>query len=159
MMPTPPEQRRRRLPRPPRRSGLTLVEVLIVIVVVAILAMIVVPAAMGAGREARETALRADLHKLRSAIEMFRADMGGHPEKLEHLVRVKAPDECCLPPDGREIECPESNYRGPYLTTPDGLLPVDPITGARDWHYNDDVGSVRSNAQGIAANGTAYSTW
>lgn len=157
MMPTPPKQRRRRLPRPPRRSGLTLIEVLIVIVVVAILAMIVVPAAMGAGREARETALRADLHKLRSAIEVFRADMGGHPGKLDHLVRVKAVDECRLPPDGREVECPESSYRGPYLTTPDGLLPIDPLTGARDWQYDKRTGKVRSNAPGTAADGTLYS--
>ena len=149
----------RAMARARQRSGLTLIEVLIVVIVVAILAMIVVPCAMGAGRGARETSLRADLYRLRSAIEAFRADMGGHPDKLEHLVRVKRPDECRVPPNGHEIECPKSNYRGPYLTTPDSQLPIDPLAGSRDWQYDTSTGAVHSNAEGTGADGTPYASW
>ena len=149
----------RAMARGPRRSGLTLIEVLIVVIVVAILAMIVVPSAMGAGREAREASLRATLCRLRSAIEVFQADTGGHPDKLEHLVKDKAPKECRIPPDGHKIPCIKSSYRGPYLTTPNGQLPIDPLTGSPDWQYDQSTGAVHSNAEGTAADGTPYAAW
>jgi general secretion pathway protein G len=136
-----------------------LIEILIVILVVAILAMIVVPRALGAGRQARDCSLRADLHEVRAAVEAFRADMGGHPSKLAHLMRDKSPDECRLPPNGEEIDCIKRDYRGPYLMTPDKGLPVDPVTGARDWVYDEDTGFVRSAAQGVSARGAEYSSW
>src|SRR3989337_1159897 len=66
--------------------GFTLIEMLIVIVVIAILALIVIPRLLGAGRKAKESALRGDLHQLRNAIQQFEADLGDYPLTLDQLV-------------------------------------------------------------------------
>lgn len=145
--------------RPTERAGLTLVEALIMVVVIAILALTVVPRLMGAGRQAREACLRADLNALRSAVQLFRADVGGHPDKLGHLMRDKPPKNCRVPPDGHKIKCLEANFRGPYLTTPDGELPVDAVTGESDWQYSQRTGHVSSAATGTGLDGTPYASW
>ena len=68
------------------RKGFTLIEMLIVIVVIAILALIVIPRLLGAGRRAKESALRGDLQQLRNAIQQFEADCGDFPLTLDQLV-------------------------------------------------------------------------
>jgi general secretion pathway protein G len=142
-----------------RERGFTIIELLIVLIVVAILAMIVVPRLMGAGREAREARLRADLRALRSAVQIFRADMGGHPSKLDELLRHTPPNKCRVPPDGYQMDCLSTGFRGPYLTTPDGQLPVDAVSGQREWRYDRDTGHVNSEAEGMALDGTPYPSW
>ena len=147
------------LGRTRRERGFTMIEMLIVLIVVAILAMIVVPRLMGAGRAAREARLRADLRALRSAVQVFRADMGGHPSKLDDLLRHTPPKKCSVPPDGDQIECLPTGFRGPYLTTPDGQLPVDAISGEGDWKYDKRAGHVTSKAKETGLDGTPYSSW
>ncbi len=141
---------------------MTLIEVLIVVVVVAILALIVIPRLMAAGRRAREAALRATLQELRYAIRMFEAEYGGHPCRLKHLMGDKTPGHCHADSDGHRVEIPPNTpWNGPYLTTSDGKLPVDPITGRSDWKYDSHKpkGHVSSNAAGTGLDGTPYSSW
>jgi general secretion pathway protein G len=142
------------------RRGFTLIEVLIVIVVIAILAAIVVPRLLGAGRQARETSLRGHLHELRNSLGLFQAHLGCYPQNLEDLMASSPPAQGILEDGTTTVDIVQADWQGPYLTTPDGQLPVDPITGERDWVYDvTDPGLVHSAATGNGLDGTAYSTW
>jgi type II secretion system protein G len=140
-----------------RRKGFTLIEVLIVIVVIAILAAIVVPRLLGAGREARETSLRAHLQELRNAIGLFQAQCGDYPADLADIMETTAPDT-----GGNGVEINDADFNGPYLTTPGGDLPNNPVTGGNvagtDWTYNALNGAIHA-AAGVAVDGTNYSSW
>jgi len=140
-----------------RRSGFTLIEVLIVIVVIAILAAIVIPRLLGAGREAREASLRAHLQEIRNAIGLFQAQCGDYPAALTDIMATSAPAT-----GGNGVTINAADFRGPYLTTPDGNLPKNPITGANvvgtDWTYTATTGAVKAKS-GTAVDGTNYSNW
>jgi type II secretory pathway pseudopilin PulG len=137
-----------------RRAGLTPIEALIVILLIPALAAIVVPRLLGAGRQARETSLAADLYALRSAINLFEAQCGDYPAALGDLVASAAPAH-----GGNGVPLNPADGRGPYLTTPDGALPADPITGKRDWSYEQQTGEVHGASKAHALNGTRYRTW
>jgi type II secretion system protein G len=140
-----------------RRKGFTLIEVLIVIVVIAILAAIVVPRLLGAGREARETSLRAHLQELRNAIGLFQAQCGDYPAVLSDIMETSAPAT-----GGTGVTINAQDFNGPYLTTPNGELPNNPTTGGNaiptDWTYDATTGAIHA-ATGTAVDGTDYSTW
>ena len=139
------------------RKGFTLIEVLIVIVVIAILAAIVVPRLLGAGREAREASLRAHLQELRNALGLFQAQCGDYPEFLTDLMVTTAPTS-----GATGVIINPADFRGPYLTTPNGEIPNNPITGlnaeATDWVYASATGALKAKT-GIAVDKTDYSTW
>lgn len=139
------------------RKGFTLIEMLIVIVVIAILALIVIPRLLGAGRRAKESALRGDLQQLRNAIQQFEADCGDFPATLDQLVLDPS-----TPPSGnggQGLALDSTGYKGPYLRTPDGGLPKDPFTNAADWTYTADQGDVHSASTLTALDGTNYADW
>ena len=140
------------------RKGFTLIEVLIVIVVIAILAAIVVPRLLGAGREAREASLRAHLQELRNALGLFQAQCGDYPAALTDLMATTCPAA-----GAAGVVLNPADFRGPYMTTPSGELPNNPITGANvvgtDWLYANPASGAVSAAAGTAVDGTDYSTW
>jgi len=140
-------------------EGFTLIEVLIVIVVIAVLASIVVPRLLGAARSAREARLKATLQQMREAIRLFEGEFGGHPCRLWHLMANQPPNHCHADGDGHRIDIDQSSvtWNGPYFTTPDGQLPVDPITGEANWSYSWRTGKLHSSATGTAIDGTPYS--
>ena len=142
-----------------REQGFTLIEALIVMLVIAILAMMVVPRLLGVGRLANEAQLRGDLYELRHAVEAFRADLGGHPDKLKDLVREKAPKRARSAGDGSRFRIVKADFRGPYLWTPDGKLPTDVMTGKSNWAYKKRTGWVRSKSTLLSTEGTMYRTW
>ena len=135
--------------------GFTLIEMLIVIVVISILAMIVIPRLLGAGRKAKESALRGDLQQLRNAIQQFEADCGDFPAALGDLMASPAAGSN----GGNGIALDVGAWKGPYLRTPDGNLPLDPFTAAADWDYTATSGDVHSHSALTALDGTAYSAW
>src|SRR6266487_1269572 len=57
----------------PLQAGFTLVELLIVVIILAVLAAIIVPQFSSATIDAQESALDANLARMRSAIELFHA--------------------------------------------------------------------------------------
>jgi general secretion pathway protein G len=138
-----------------KHKGFTLIEMLIVIVVIAILALIVIPRLLGAGRKAKEATLRGDLHQIRNAIQQFEADCGDYPADVDDLQTCPAAGSM----GGTDVMLDITGWQGPYLRTPDDLLPVDPFTQAVDWQYTKTTGHVQSNSTLTALNGQAYSSW
>ena len=139
------------------RKGFTLIEVLIVIVVIALLAAIVVPRLLGAGREAREASLRAHLQEIRNALGQFQAQCGDYPAALADIMATSSPAS-----GGTGVMINPADWKGPYLTTPGGDLPNNPVTGSNvegtDWVYDKTTGAVHA-ATGTAKDGTDYATW
>ena len=85
----------------------TLVEMLLVVTIIGILAALVVPKMVGRSQQARETAVRADLSAIKTALDAYEVDNGNYPKSLMELVQ---------PPGNAR------NWRGPYLDK----VPEDP---------------------------------
>ncbi|MBM3500547.1 MAG: type II secretion system protein [Armatimonadetes bacterium] len=139
-----------------RQGGFALIEVLIVILVIAVLAAIVIPRIWPTVREARESELRADLHGLRNAAALFMAHCSDWPAQLEDLLATDPTG--LVGASGRPI--PPECFQGPYfISSPDGQLPIDPFTGARDWDYDPSTGAIHSSSTLTATDGTLYNSW
>ena len=128
-------------------KGFTLIELLIVAIMLAILAAIVVPQFASTTTEGEESALRADLSGIRSALELYRQQHGEYPgvspssggtctggtpgngnaETREAIVQQltrytnRAGQSCTLKVGG-------SFPFGPYLKESD--LPANPVTAS-----------------------------
>lgn len=122
--------------------GFTLLELMIVISILVILAVIAMPQYQKSVTHARETVLRDDLYHLRKAIDLYGADKGKLPQSLDDLVSAGYVRE----------------------------IPVDPITGERDWQVEsgEDPNSltseggiinVRSASTDTSTEGTPYNEW
>jgi len=147
-----------------RSGGVTLLELIIVITVILILMGGAVPVVRVSVRRARETELRRDLWEMRTAIDRYKdaADKNTFQQKL---------DSQGYPPDLDTL------VNGVEITGGKKLrflrrIPVDPMTGSKDWglrSMQDDPTSdswggqnvfdvyTKSNATGL--NGTKYSDW
>lgn len=141
-----------------RRLGFTLIEMLIVIVVIAILSMLIIPRAMAARRTAKEAQLRGNLKQIRDAIERFEGTTAAWPPALTDVMAANGA-AVSGDFDGRGGSVDRSAYDGPYMVTGDGQLPVDPFTGASDWHYDSATGALHSSSTLTGRDGTSYSNW
>lgn len=120
------------------RLGFTIIELMVVLVIISTLMLIVYPKFNKGIDRATEIALNSDLVSLRIAIDRFYSDKGHYPSSLQDLVTEK------------------------YIRK----VPIDPITQKADWkvvYITDDnqqvVYDIKSNAQGLAKDGTAYNSW
>jgi len=143
---------------------MTLLEMIIVITIILILLSAAVPITRLTVRRQHETELRRDLWEMRSAIDRYKdaADKNafqiklgteGYPPDLDTLVNgVDGPG-------GKKLR---------FLRR----IPVDPMTGNKDWGLHsmqDDptsdswggqnVFDVYSKSNGTAMNGTKYKDW
>jgi len=127
-----------------REDGFTLVELMVVMMVIAILTAIAVPAYTTYIRNAKEAALREDLHELRGAIDSYTVDKQKAPQSLDDLVQAG------------------------YLRS----IPKDPMTQRTDtWvpaqsdmlsgidQTESGIDDVHSGAQMSASDGSSYTTW
>jgi general secretion pathway protein G len=72
--------------------GFTLIELLLVLVILGVLAALVVPKFVGRGQQARETAAKADISSIKTALNAFEIDTGRFPSTEEGLsALVQAP--------------------------------------------------------------------
>jgi general secretion pathway protein G len=147
-----------------RQAGLTLLELIIACTLLLILASAAVPLVRITIVRSREAELRRSLREIRNAIDRykdmadtlaFQTEVGsnGYPPDLETLVK------------GLTIS---GNRKVRFLRR----IPVDPMTGKREWgmrSVQDDPDStswggsnvfdVFSTSQGTALDGTKYSDW
>ncbi len=125
-------------------GGFTLIELVIVMAIIAILASLAIPVFTSTIRNAKEAALKEDLHVMRNAIDSYTMDKGKAPQSLDDLVQAG------------------------YLRE----IPVDPMTQSRDtWvtstsdtyesvdESETGINDVHSGSQDTGSDGQLYSTW
>ena len=128
-----------------RQAGFTLVELLIVAIILAILAAIVVPQFSSTTNDAQESALRANLSAIRSAVDLYRQQHGEFPGAVASSggtctatagtgaagSRQALVDQLTRFTNaaGQSCSAPETGFVfGPYLKEND--LPDNPITNS-----------------------------
>jgi len=124
--------------------GFTLVELMIVMLIIAVLAAVAVPSFISSIRNAREAALKEDLHVMRDAIDSYTMDKNQAPQSLDDLVQ------------------------NGYLKK----IPEDPMTHSSDtWQTTSDdtysdvdqtqsgINDVHSGSDEQGSDGQPYSSW
>jgi general secretion pathway protein G len=144
-------------------AGLTLIELIITVAIVAILASAALPLARFTVKREKERELRRDLWEMRDAIDRYKdaADRGGMQIKVDSL---GYPPDLQTLVDGVNVQ----DQKVRFLRA----IPVDPMTKSTDWgerSNQDDADStswggqnvfdVYTKSDGIALDGTKYSTW
>lgn len=135
---------RLKIPIRNREAGFTLVELMIVMLIIGVLAAVAIPSFISSIRNAKEAALKEDLHVLRDAIDSYTMDKNKAPQSLDDLVQSG------------------------YLKS----IPEDPMTHSREtWvtasddTYSDidqtepGVNDVHSGSDEVGSDGQPYNTW
>lgn len=125
-------------------SGFTLVELMIVMLIIGVLASIAIPSFISAQRNAKEAALKEDLHVLRDAIDSYTIDKNKAPQSMDDLVQsgyLKS-----IPKD------PMTHSTETWVTsTDDTLQSID--------QTDPGVNDVHSGSQETGSDGQPYSSW
>jgi general secretion pathway protein G len=121
------------------KRGFTLIELLVVLAIIGVLLTLAAPRYFSSVDRSKEAVLRADLHRMREAIQQYYADKGKYPEKLETLVTERYLRE--MP-------------RDPITERSDTWIPVPPPDGTQTGVYD-----VHSGAPGNAKDGSPYKDW
>ncbi len=159
-------------------KGITFIELLVVIAILGILATAVMPLSRMTVKRAREMELRSSLRTLRTAIDAFRRDcLPGSPVKLSQDY-CKA-DQDYYPESLEQLTEPLKlgnavDKTRKYLRRipRDPMMPPESADNPNNWglrSYGDEPNSsewgggnvfdVYSKSEGIAMDGSKYSTW
>jgi general secretion pathway protein G len=126
-----------------RKRGFTFVELMVVIAIILILISMAIPVYQKAIVRAKESVLHNNLFTIRTQIDNYSYDKEKAPQNLRDLVT-----------EG-------------YLRE----VPIDPITGAREWRQimedasqalnqaEPGIWEIHSNSDKIGLDGTPYSEW
>lgn len=134
------------------QRGFTLLELIVVVAIIGILASMAMPSLRPAPRKAKEAVLRTNLLAIRKSLDQYYADKGHYPSSLEELVDEKYLRRVPLDPFTKSRDTWELIYEetDDDLTPAETDLPEDGAPGVFD---------VRSDADGVAADGTPYNEW
>ena len=143
--------------------GMTLVELIVVVSIIALLATAAVPIARWQVKRTKERELRADLWRMRDAIDHYKdaADRGAFQTKVDSF---NYPPDLQTLVDGVDVK--DKKVR--FLRE----VPMDPMTKSTEWAIRsmqddpdstsgsgDNVFDVHSKSDATALDGTKYSTW
>jgi general secretion pathway protein G len=151
--------------------GLTLVELVAVSAILLVLASITLPVANTAVKRQKELELRRSLREIREALDRFQFDAQRYPGIRTLLLSVSNeegyPEELSWLVEGVDTG-DAAELRLKYLRR----LPVDPITGKREWGtrssrdrpdslFTDGINifDVFSKSDKVGLNGVPYSEW
>jgi general secretion pathway protein G len=127
-----------------REQGFTLIELIVVMMIIAILTAIAVPRFTAAIKNAREAALKEDLHVMRDAIDAYTMDKGKAPQSLDDL--VQAGYLRAIPTD------PMTHSSQTWVTdSSDTLMDVN--------EEQSGIDDVHSGSDATGSNGQPYSSW
>jgi len=121
-------------------GGFTLIELLVVLAIIGTLITIALPKYQHSVQRSREAVLHQDLHVMRTAIDQYVSDTGKFPGTLDELVKKRYLRS--LPQD----PVTESAATWVSVAPPEGVA----VAGVYD---------VRSGADGLSLDGTAYAQW
>jgi len=107
-----------------RNAGFTRMELLLLVVFIGISAAIVVPRRPCRAKEARKAAAEQQLASFRSALDLFKMEVGYYPSTEQGLLALLVNPESTAEP---------RKWKGPYLETWGGEIPIDPW--GEPFHY------------------------
>ncbi len=136
------------------RTGFSLIEILIVVLVLAVLAALAAPQFTSAASQSRENALKMDLHRIRTQLEIYKQQHNADWHSFDDFEAqlTQATDEAgTFGPVGT----PGLDL-GPYLRE----IPVNPQTssntlgtgavGTSDWYYDENTGQFLANDSALS---------
>jgi general secretion pathway protein G len=148
--------------------GMTLIELLIACSILLVLATVAMPLARVNITRRKETELRYDLRQMRDAVDRYK------DASDKNLIKVAAGTEG-YPPDldtlvkGVKLSSTQDKEKQVRFLRE---IPVDPLTGSKDWGLRSvqddsdsdswggqDVFDVYSKSTGTALDGTKYAEW
>jgi len=107
--------------RKSENRGFTLLELMLVVVIIGLLAAIVAPALIGRSKEAKVSAVKAQIANFETALDLYKMDNDEYPSSEQGLQALRAQ------PSG---DPPANNWKGPYLKK---AIPKDPW--GNDYQY------------------------
>ena len=125
-------------------KGFTLIELLVVVAIIGILAGVVVGQYRRSIIKAKEAVLRENLFRTRNSINQYFADKGKYPFDLEALVEDRYLR--AVPRD------PITESSNTWILIPAGM-------GEEDISLEPGVADLRSGAEGISMDGSAFADW
>jgi general secretion pathway protein G len=129
-----------------REKGFTLIELIIVITLIGILVGLGLPQFKNATKRTRETALKENLHTLRTLINQYLVDKGQYPQSLQTLVDEEYLYRIPVDPMTKSAET--------WVEIPQVLTLEEMVSGAMP-----GIMDVQSGSDDISLEGTAYNTW
>ena len=108
------------------RKAFTLIEILIVIAIIGILTIALLPRIQGAQSSARNTARKADLNQIATALAAYNGDNGSYPEKIQDLAGDNGYLKSLPKDTGKKTVCPGTSSGDPtdyyYAKKGDGYI-------------------------------------
>jgi general secretion pathway protein G len=127
-----------------QEGGFTLVELMIVMLIIGVLAAVAIPSFISSIKNAKEAALKEDLHVMRDAIDSYTMDKNKAPQSLDDLVQSGYLKK--LPVD------PMTHEDSTWVTSTDDTLENIDQT-------EPGVNDVHSGSQETGSDGQPYSAW
>ena len=137
-----------------RSKGFTLAEMMTVVGIMGMISVIAVPQYVRSARNARESALRANLASVRTALQACMADTGVYPTSLATLANTTPAITTGFDITGAAATISATDWRGPYIRP----IPTDPVSGA-SFNYAASTGTISASATGNDLAGVAFSTY